>query len=615
MSGVRGVSRILAVLCLMFALLVSSPALAATAKSRLPSVKNAKITLEQTEYTYTGEECTPGVTVTYKGETLAEGIDYTVTYAKNTDAGKASIRIEGIGGYQGKAQKQFTIRRAENELFAEDMVLAYSGEKREVALEAEQTGDAKLTVSCNASGITVTKSGVIRIKAGFTGVANLTVSAPATTNYKRASCKVRLTVMPEQPTFTRIFSGNVNEAELSWQECGGATGYEVQVSKTADFADSELHKLSGRKKTELTVDVEKRPGNYFCRIRSVYAKEKKTICASEWSAPQPMDVPLAVVMTASDYQLNENVDAKYVFPVLLGAFDDAQITPSLVLFCGDYFHEGGSNYGASVVEFLEEITVYLEDFFYGFSPRKSLLFVQGNHDRDEGDFAEDGLHDYGACLVYVMNTQTANPFRQTSWPGAKETVEQSAALLKECLDGLIEAGETRPIFIATHVPLHFTEITVSGDNVYSKAFFDVLNEAGKDLNIIFLYGHDHAGLGDSSIGGGSSFLAPGDEILIPAPVEGENKTTHYTRHVLNFIYMNAGYVGYLGDNPASTMSTCGYAMIYEDRVFFSRMGWYGNEDSGPTILSAKGIKAYKLMPDDYLAKERENYTLELNSEN
>ncbi len=249
MGKARGVSRALAALCLISALFASPHALAASAKRQLPSVKNAKITLEKTEYTYSGGECTPGVTVTYKGETLTEGVDYTVTYSKNTDAGKASVQIEGAGGYQGKAQKQFTIRRAENELFAEDMLLAYSGEKRELALEAEQTGDAKLTVSCKASGVTVTKSGVIRIKAGFAGIANLTVSAPATKNYKRASCKVRLTVMPEQPSFTRIFSGNIKEAELTWQECGGATGYEVQVSKTADFAAPEAQETYGRKKT------------------------------------------------------------------------------------------------------------------------------------------------------------------------------------------------------------------------------------------------------------------------------------------------------------------------------------------------------------------------------
>ncbi len=601
-------------LLLLCGVLLSAQAFAASKKKSLPSLKNAKITLEETEFTYDGQEHTPGVTVTYKGETLTEGTDYTVTYAKNTDAGKATVKVEGTGGYQGKAQKQFTIRRAENLVTAEDIVLAYSAEKREVALEAEQTGDAKLTFSSKASGVTATKSGTLRIKAGFTGIANLTVTAPATKNYKRGSCKVRLVVMPEQPAFTKVFSGSVKEAELAWQACGGSTGYEIEVAKRTDFSDAVTHKVSGKKKTALTLDMEKKAGNYFCRIRSVYAKEKKTICASDWSEPQAMDVPLAVVMTASDYQKNENVNPKYIFPVLLGAFENAHITPSLVLFCGDYSHMGGNNYGASVVGILEEITVYLEDFFYGFNPRQSLLFVQGNHDTDEGDFAEDGLHDYGSCLVYVMNTQTANPFSQGEYGlQAEQTVIASAGRLKLCLDGLIQRGERRPVFIATHVPLHFSQWTASGgDNLYQRHFFDVLSEAGEQLNLVFLYGHNHGGHGDSSMGGGSTFLAPGDEILIPAPVQGETETNRYTREKLDFVYMNAGYTGYLVNNPAGTMSTCGYAMVYEDRVEFRRMGWYKNEESGPASLSLKGIKTFERLPDDYLSEKRDSYTLYLN---
>ena len=76
--------------------------------------------------------------------------------------------------------------------------------------------------------------------------------------------------------------------------------------------------------------------------------------------------------------------------------------------------------------------------------------------------------------------------------------------------------------------------------------------------------------------------------------------------------MNAGYTGYLVNNPAGTMSTCGYAMVYEDRVEFRRMGWYKNEESGPASLSLKGVKTFERLPDDYLSEKRDSYTLYLN---
>lgn len=58
---------------------------------------------------YTGKALKPALTITYKGEKLEEGIDYTVKYSNNKKTGRATVTINGIGAYTGTAKKTFDI--------------------------------------------------------------------------------------------------------------------------------------------------------------------------------------------------------------------------------------------------------------------------------------------------------------------------------------------------------------------------------------------------------------------------------------------------------------------------------------------------------------------------
>ena len=132
--------------------------------------------------------------------------------------------------------------------------------------------------------------------------------------------------------------------------------------------------------------------------------------------------------------------------------------------------------------------------------------------------------------------------------GCLAKVRRSSAEMKECLDGLIAKGETRPVFIAGHVPLHFTARTSSrhntGDNLYSSLIFDVVNEAAKSLDIVYLFGHNHSKGWDCYLGGSTVYKAKGDQILIPRFSEQDVNTDEFSQETLNFTYLNAGYSGY-----------------------------------------------------------------------
>lgn len=62
------------------------------------------------DQTWTGSEIKPAVKVTVNGtKTLTEGVDYTISYKSNVDAGTATVVITGIGSYSGTKEVTFKI--------------------------------------------------------------------------------------------------------------------------------------------------------------------------------------------------------------------------------------------------------------------------------------------------------------------------------------------------------------------------------------------------------------------------------------------------------------------------------------------------------------------------
>lgn len=74
------------------------------------------VTLENTQYTYTGSEITPEAVVKHGGVTLVNGKDYTVGYEDNKECSdQAKVIVKGTGNYAGTVSKNFTIVPADIE--------------------------------------------------------------------------------------------------------------------------------------------------------------------------------------------------------------------------------------------------------------------------------------------------------------------------------------------------------------------------------------------------------------------------------------------------------------------------------------------------------------------
>ena len=73
------------------------------------NLSGAEVTLNSNNYTYTGSDIEPTVTVTLDGNNLVKDTDYEVTYSNNTNVGEATITITGINNYEGEIVEHFNI--------------------------------------------------------------------------------------------------------------------------------------------------------------------------------------------------------------------------------------------------------------------------------------------------------------------------------------------------------------------------------------------------------------------------------------------------------------------------------------------------------------------------
>ena len=314
------------------------------------------------------------------------------------------------------------------------------------------------------------------------------------------------------------------------------------------------------------------------------------------------DQLLATLFFASDYQKVEGLPtpAENLAAIMASAGADG-IDPDRVVLCGDYTNDRNlHDYQISPEDSIAEIRSLTREAFPDVED-EDMTFIQGNHDKMTDSITETGLHEYDDYLIYVLNTQEDFPWKQGKVSGCLDKVKKSSSDMKKCFDELIADKEKRPVFIAGHVPLHFTARTSSrhttGDNLYSSLIFDVVNEAGKNLDIIYLYGHDHSKGWDCYMGGGCVYKGKGETLLIPRFKESDVNTDEFTEETLSFTYLNAGYVGYYmncgpeeydagraGEYEAADGTMTGTTFrIYPNRVEIGRY-----DKDGAHVLGAAG---------------------------
>ena len=204
------------------------------------------IKLSETTYTYNGSARKPKVTVQNGSTTLTAGKDYTVSYTDNTNAGTATVKVEGSGKYIGELSVTFIIEKAMPKLtFASNSV---NKTTLDAAFTNKLTKTTDGTVSFKSSNTKVatvsSTSGKVTIKGE--GTATITATSAEGMNYKSGSAKYTLTVVDGRTDVSEltislsetcyIYDGKVKEPTVTVKN--GSTTLTVGTDYTVGYADN-----------------------------------------------------------------------------------------------------------------------------------------------------------------------------------------------------------------------------------------------------------------------------------------------------------------------------------------------------------------------------------------
>lgn len=156
------------------------------------ALEDCIISLDPETCVYDSEEQKPAVTVQYQQETLTQGLDYTLAYANNVNAGDAQVTVTGIGTCTGSQTVSFTIQKAEQTTFTANLPETLTVGKTTTLLVENGIGE----ISWNSSNLqvaTIDDQGTVLAVA--TGTTTITVQAAGDENHEPAMVELPLQVV------------------------------------------------------------------------------------------------------------------------------------------------------------------------------------------------------------------------------------------------------------------------------------------------------------------------------------------------------------------------------------------------------------------------------------
>ena len=165
-----------------------------TVKEGRTDIAGLAITLEQTEYTYDGNQKNPLVFIENNGIALEKDADYSAVYSDNLNAGTASVHITGKGSYMGESTLSFSIKKASAQLKFQKKSITKTNLDKAFTNTLTKSTDA--AVKYKSSDVKVAEvdsgSGLVTIRG--TGSATITASAPEGSNYNSGKASYKVTV-------------------------------------------------------------------------------------------------------------------------------------------------------------------------------------------------------------------------------------------------------------------------------------------------------------------------------------------------------------------------------------------------------------------------------------
>ena len=249
------------------------------------SVRDSECTIElsRTEYTYNGKEKKPEVKVWYNGKKLKKNKDYTISYQKNVDAGKAYVKVSGKGKYSGTKKIWFRIRKAEIKVKVKEKSFIFT--KKSIAPGIQVKGISSSRIKCRfkVADKTVARGKGSKIRLFKAGRTEVTVLVWCGKNYRIAEKTFTLTVKPAAPVIGKT-SLNRKTLTVRWKAEGKPAGYEVMYTSRSKFdKKAQVHTVEEGRKRFAKLKVSKSKKVWQVRIRSYTITEDNRKLYSKWS--------------------------------------------------------------------------------------------------------------------------------------------------------------------------------------------------------------------------------------------------------------------------------------------------------------------------------------------
>ncbi len=256
------------------------------------NLKNLSAYVNTSQYVYNGKAKNPKITMKNSGNTLTEGIDYSLSYKNNTKMGTAAVTVNGKGNYQGSKTLNFYIvpKKVSNVklktgsgsklTFSFDKVSGASG--YEVVL---YQGSKKVKTA------TTTKTSYqfkkLKVNSKYTFKVRPYINAGGK-KYGAFSSTLQVKTATKAPTSVKVTSGK-GKAVVKWKKCTGASGYEIYMSGNGKSGYKKIANLSGSSKVKYTKSGLSGGKTYYFKVRS-YTKKGKYKSYSSYSGVQKIRI-------------------------------------------------------------------------------------------------------------------------------------------------------------------------------------------------------------------------------------------------------------------------------------------------------------------------------------
>ncbi len=178
--------------------------------------------------TYSGKAIIQTPIVKAGSTTLTPDTDYTISWSDNTNAGTATVTINGKGNYTGTKTATFKINKADQSITAKSTASSIAvGKTATVSITGNK--GTKSYKSSNTAIAAVTSAG--RITAKKVGTVTITAASAATGNYNAASKKLTIKVTPAA-TSSITAANQATGIKLAWKKVDGANGYLIYRGST-----------------------------------------------------------------------------------------------------------------------------------------------------------------------------------------------------------------------------------------------------------------------------------------------------------------------------------------------------------------------------------------------